>query len=184
MRSESVESAASPSMLRSHTTSRTLKSTSSCSTETSPESSPSNSFRSAKVHHKVIRAIRKRYKITLENKLFLKQHRYRLHCEQKTVKTIMVLLVAFTISWSPYLLVSLIGLFGDKELITYQYTILASLIAKASMVFNPVLYSISHPKVRKKILKLIRCEMKSPDSLAMNSRVRSLSRSSPFNSRA
>ncbi|XP_005094193.1 rhodopsin [Aplysia californica] len=108
-------------------------------------------------HRNVFCAIRHNYNLALGSTLFVKQHRYRLHCEQKTVKIIMFLLIAFTVSWSPYLAVSIIGLFGDRSQLTYQNTLTASLIAKTSMVFNPILYSISHPKVRKRIANLACC---------------------------
>ncbi|KAI8797602.1 rhodopsin, GQ-coupled [Biomphalaria glabrata] len=97
--------------------------------------------------------IRLRYYNAIGSKLLLKHHRYRLHCEHKTIKIIMFLLLAFMLSWSPYMIVSLIGLFGDQTQISYVTSAIPSLIAKTSMVFNPLLYSISHPKVRKRIIK-------------------------------
>lgn len=85
------------------------------------------------------------------------QRHYRLHCEHRTIKIIFFLMVAFTLSWCPYTTVSLIGLFGGQTRISYLTSIIPSLIAKTSMVFNPVLYSISHPKVRKRMASSLCC---------------------------
>lgn len=100
--------------------------------------------------------LRMKYQRVFKNRLFLKQHQYRLHCEKKTMKVILFLLLAFLISWCPYVIISLIGLFGEPSGITYFTSVLPSLLAKTSMVFNPILYSISHPKVRKRIMALFR----------------------------
>ena len=75
--------------------------------------------------------------------------------DMATEKIIVILISAFAISWTPYLAVCLVGLFGDQSQITYEYTIGASLVAKTSMVFNPILYSFSHPKVRKRIYDVL-----------------------------
>ncbi|KAH9494926.1 Rhodopsin, GQ-coupled [Bulinus truncatus] len=114
-----------------------------------------NSLFSSRYEGTAFSKIRLRYYKTIGSKLFLKQHRYRLHCEHKTIKIIMFLLMAFTLSWTPYMVVSLIGLFGDQSKISYVTSAIPSLIAKTSTVFNPLLYSISHPKVRKRILKAL-----------------------------
>ncbi|RUS76535.1 hypothetical protein EGW08_015707, partial [Elysia chlorotica] len=87
----------------------------------------------------------------------IKQRHHRLNCEHKTLRIILFLLLAFTIAWCPYLAVSLVGLFGDHTRISYLTSVLPSLVAKTSIVTNPILYSISHPKVRKRILTSILC---------------------------
>ena len=87
----------------------------------------------------------------------IKQRHHRLNCEHKTLRIILFLLLAFTIAWCPYLAVSLVGLFGDHTKISYLTSVLPSLVAKTSIVTNPILYSISHPKVRKRILTSILC---------------------------
>ncbi|GFS24932.1 opsin [Elysia marginata] len=87
----------------------------------------------------------------------IKQRHHRLNCEHKTLRIILFLLLAFTFAWCPYLAVSLVGLFGDQTKISYLTSVLPSLVAKTSIVTNPILYSISHPKVRKRILTSILC---------------------------
>ena len=87
----------------------------------------------------------------------IKQRHHRLNCEHKTLRIILFLLLAFTIAWCPYLAVSLVGLFGDQSKISFLTSVLPSLFAKTSIVTNPILYSISHPKVRKRILTSILC---------------------------
>ncbi|GFN78268.1 melanopsin [Plakobranchus ocellatus] len=87
----------------------------------------------------------------------IKQRHHRLNCEHKTLRIILFLLLSFTMAWCPYLAVSLVGLFGDQSKISYLTSVLPSLVAKTSIVTNPILYSISHPKVRKRILTSILC---------------------------
>ncbi|XP_059156489.1 rhodopsin-like [Physella acuta] len=142
-----------------------------------------NQPRSKTLERSIFGRIRLRYHAALGSKLILKQHRYRLHCEHKTIKVIMFLLMAFTLSWCPYTVISIIGLFGDQSHISYLSSVVPSLLAKTSMVFNPLLYSISHPKVRKRILKAFcgasklqrpkvsRCQnLRSSSTLSANSR--------------
>nr|KAG5714936.1 hypothetical protein BaRGS_000424 [Batillaria attramentaria] len=81
----------------------------------------------------------------------LKRRQLGLQADVRTAGIIFVLVVAFLISWLPYLVICLIGLFGDQSRVTVLSSVLPSVVAKASTAMNPVLYSISHPKVRRKL---------------------------------
>nr|BDI63182.1 GQ-rhodopsin-like [Peronia verruculata] len=142
--------------------------------------------RDRRFHHgnTVFSKIRRKCNTSFGSKLFLKQHRYRLHCEHKTVKIIMFLLAAFTVAWSPYMILSMIGLFGDSTGISYLTSVIPSLVAKTSIVFNPFLYSISHPKVRKRILdSLTLCSNRGPQQPQLHHLRQFRSSSSLTNSR-
>ena len=114
------------------------------------------------LRERLFRAFHQNHDAALNTKLALKQQHYRLHCEKKTIRTIMLLLVCFALSWTPYLVVCIIGLFGDLTMVTYKCTIITSLIAKTSTVLNPLLYSITHPKVRKRILQMLQNSLPTP----------------------
>ncbi|XP_065342298.1 rhodopsin-like isoform X2 [Cloeon dipterum] len=66
----------------------------------------------------------------------------------KTAEIILRLVVFFLISWTPYSIISCIGQFGDKSLVTPWSTTLSALLAKASVVYNPIIYGLSHPHFR------------------------------------
>jgi hypothetical protein len=59
--------------------------------------------------------------------------------------------VLFLVSWTPYSILSLIGQFGDASLVTPWSATLSALFAKASVVYNPIIYGLSHPHFRSSI---------------------------------
>lgn len=77
--------------------------------------------------------------------------RLRIRSETRTACTILTLVLAFVVAWFPYLVVCMIGLFGDRSQVTVTASVVSSLVAKTSTVSNPVLYCIIHPKVRRKL---------------------------------
>lgn len=52
------------------------------------------------------------------------------------------------ISWTPYAVCSMIGQFGNVSLLSPLATALPALFAKASVIYNPFVYSLSHPLFR------------------------------------
>lgn len=74
--------------------------------------------------------------------------------EVKTAKMILALIILFIVSWSPYAIVSFICQFGDLELITPWIATLPSLFAKASVVYNPIVYGMRHPHFRSSLRHL------------------------------
>ncbi|XP_067670756.1 rhodopsin, GQ-coupled-like [Haliotis asinina] len=83
-----------------------------------------------------------------------RRQRYFFKAEVKTTIIVIVIILFFCLSWMPYVIVALIGLFGDQSVITPLTAVIPSIVAKTSTVSNPILYSISHPKVRKRIKRL------------------------------
>ena len=59
------------------------------------------------------------------------------------------------LSWTPFAAVSLVGTWGDTSLITPLICELPVVFSKASCVYNPIIYAISHPKYRE--ASLIKC---------------------------
>lgn len=63
---------------------------------------------------------------------------------------IMIILIAFYLtSWTPYAVISAISLFGPAGLTNPLFLSLASHIAKAAVVWNPIIYGFLHPQFRK-----------------------------------
>ncbi|RZF46997.1 hypothetical protein LSTR_LSTR014303 [Laodelphax striatellus] len=82
----------------------------------------------------------------------------------RTAEIILVLVVLFMISWTPYAIVTLIGQFGNKGVITPWLSALPAFFAKASVVYNPIVYGLSHPHFRASLRQYFASG--SPESLA------------------
>ncbi|CAG5120777.1 unnamed protein product [Candidula unifasciata] len=75
--------------------------------------------------------------------------------EMRTAFTAMVIIGIFCAAWAPYVIISFVGLFGPENSLTPMIAVIPNILAKVSTVFNPILYTIGHPEVRKKLLSLI-----------------------------
>ena len=51
-------------------------------------------------------------------------------------------------SWTPYMVLCMMGTWGDQSGITPLASELQSLMAKTSCAYNPIIYCLSHPKFR------------------------------------
>ncbi|OCT97223.1 melanopsin-B-like [Xenopus laevis] len=77
--------------------------------------------------------------------------------EWKMAKIAFVIIIVYVLSWSPYACVTLIAWAGHgKSLTPYSKTVPA-VIAKASAIYNPIIYGIIHPKYRETIHKNVPC---------------------------
>nr|CAD7573163.1 unnamed protein product [Timema californicum] len=69
----------------------------------------------------------------------------------RTANIIIMLVALFVISWTPYTVVTMIGQFGDVRLVTPWVATMPALFAKASVVYNPIVYGLSHPHFRSSV---------------------------------
>nr|BAQ54936.1 opsin, arthropsin type [Indolestes peregrinus] len=69
----------------------------------------------------------------------------------RTAEVILTLILLFLISWTPYSVISLIGQFGDMQKITPWTATLPAIFAKASVIYNPIVYGLSHPHFRSSV---------------------------------
>lgn len=67
-----------------------------------------------------------------------------LRTEYNVAKIGLTAIVIFCVSWIPYSVVSLVALFGDATLITPLVAGVPVLFAKASAMYNPIIYICSH----------------------------------------
>ncbi|XP_065335711.1 rhodopsin-like [Cloeon dipterum] len=67
--------------------------------------------------------------------------------ECKLAKVALVTISLWCMAWTPYLIINFTGIFVGAN-ISPLTTIWCSLFAKASTVYNPIVYGISHPKYR------------------------------------
>lgn len=77
--------------------------------------------------------------------------------EMKLIRCAATLIAVWTIAWTPYATIALMGVFcPDSGLITPLTSMLPALFCKAASVVDPYIYSCSHPKYRSEIRSLVR----------------------------
>ncbi|CAG7731959.1 unnamed protein product, partial [Allacma fusca] len=71
------------------------------------------------------------------------------------IRVIFTIIICFLIAWTPYAIASLIGQFGDESNpLSRLGTAIPAIFAKTSVVFNPIVYGISHPHFRSAVRTL------------------------------
>ncbi|XP_052777920.1 rhodopsin, GQ-coupled-like [Mya arenaria] len=75
--------------------------------------------------------------------------------EVKIAKVTMISVTVFCVSWFPYSIIALIGLFGDSEGITRTVTTIPAMFAKVSTVLNPLIYVLLQKQFKKKVKELL-----------------------------
>lgn len=92
----------------------------------------------------------------------------RLRSRQRTIRVVVCMTVAFFISWSPYAIVSLVGTVLGRESIAPSFSLIPELLAKSSVVYNPILYVLLNSKFRVTLLQVFswsRVNVTSSDNL-------------------
>ncbi|XP_072787554.1 melanopsin isoform X3 [Taeniopygia guttata] len=90
------------------------------------------------------------------NREFQKQYQ-RMKNEWKMAKIALIVILFFVISWSPYSVVALVAFAGYSHVLTPFMNSIPAVIAKASVIHNPIIYAITHPKYRKAIATYVPC---------------------------
>ena len=73
------------------------------------------------------------------------------------IRMTVVAVILFFISWSPYCIISLMATAYGKPILKGALSLIPELMAKASVVYNPVVYTFMNTKFRstlKNVLKL------------------------------
>lgn len=76
--------------------------------------------------------------------------------EIKLAVLVIIVISLFFLSWTPYAIVALLGIFGKKELITPIVSMVPALFCKTAACVNPFIYIISHPKFRREFKKIMK----------------------------
>nr|XP_028599830.1 melanopsin isoform X1 [Podarcis muralis] len=77
--------------------------------------------------------------------------------EWKLAKIAFVAIVVFVLSWSPYACVTLIAWAGYAKTLNPYSKSVPAVIAKASAIYNPIIYAIIHPRYRRTIRSAVPC---------------------------
>ncbi|XP_017862838.1 PREDICTED: opsin Rh4 [Drosophila arizonae] len=73
--------------------------------------------------------------------------------EIRIAKAAITICFLFFVSWTPYGVMSLIGAFGDKSLLTPGATMIPACTCKLVACIDPFVYAISHPRYRMELQK-------------------------------
>ncbi|KAF8795597.1 Rhodopsin like protein [Argiope bruennichi] len=95
--------------------------------------------------------------------------------EYRAAEMILMVIALFLISWTPYSLIACLGQFGDKSLLTPWVSVLPSLFAKMSTLYNPAIYGISHRHFRTALKRMFEGDSRRSRSGTYFSRNSSLS---------
>ncbi|KAL9980693.1 hypothetical protein ACROYT_G009315 [Oculina patagonica] len=73
---------------------------------------------------------------------------------QRTIRIVVCMTLAFFISWSPYAAVSLAGTIVGHESVSPSSALVSEMLAKASVIYNPILYVLLNSKFRVTLLQV------------------------------
>ncbi|XP_055590752.1 opsin-3-like [Uranotaenia lowii] len=71
--------------------------------------------------------------------------------EIRIAKAAFTIFFLFVCAWTPYAIVTMIGAFGDRTLLTPFFTMVPAVCAKIVSCLDPWVYAISHPKYRQEL---------------------------------
>ena len=75
----------------------------------------------------------------------------------KLVRMIAMAIAAFVLSWSPYCFVSIIATIRGTNTLTPGEAEVPDLLAKASVIYNPIVYTAMNHRFRTSLLRMIPC---------------------------
>ncbi|XP_075617938.1 pinopsin-like [Balearica regulorum gibbericeps] len=84
--------------------------------------------------------------------------------EQRILIMVAVMVICFLLCWLPYATVALIATFGKPGLITPAASVIPSILAKSSTVYNPIIYIFLNKQFYRCFLALLRCNRTTTNS--------------------
>lgn len=79
----------------------------------------------------------------------------------KVVRMTMTAIIVFMLSWSPYCLVSMAAVFTGSHVFTSGEAEIPELMAKASVIYNPIVYVAMNDRFRASLWRVISCKVHS-----------------------
>ncbi|XP_041670853.1 melanopsin-A-like [Cheilinus undulatus] len=80
---------------------------------------------------------------------------HKLRSEWKMAKIALIVILLFVVSWAPYSCAALTAFAGYANLLSPYMNSVPAVIAKASAIYNPIIYAITHPKYRSAISRYV-----------------------------
>ncbi|KAK3690904.1 hypothetical protein RRG08_021602 [Elysia crispata] len=111
-----------------------------------------------------VRRIKRELSLLMDGQMYASRKRTQFQAELRTAITSAIIVAIFIFSWMPYGVLAFYGLFGPQSRpVQPLVSMLPNILAKLSIVANPILYSIGNPMIRKKMTALLpSCLHKSP----------------------
>lgn len=81
--------------------------------------------------------------------------RSKIAMEKKLMKSVIILITNWTIAWTPYAIISLMGVFSYTHLITPVMSMMPALFAKCASVIDPYIYFLSHPRYQREVIVVL-----------------------------
>ena len=75
----------------------------------------------------------------------------QLSAECRAAKVAIINVTLWIVAWAPFMVISNAGTWGDPSFINPIVSELPILFAKASCLWNPIIYALSHPKLKQVI---------------------------------
>lgn len=97
--------------------------------------------------------------VTGNNRIRLRRRRWQMKLLRLTATAI----AAFMLSWSPYCLVSMISIFRGNNVLASGEAEVPALMAKASAIYNPIVYTVMNRRFRMTLSNSVCC--KSPKTV-------------------
>lgn len=77
--------------------------------------------------------------------------------ELRVAKIALALVLLWVAAWTPYAVVALLGITGQRRALTPLSAMLPAVFCKTAAVLDPFLYGLSHPSFRKELGRLLPC---------------------------
>lgn len=81
--------------------------------------------------------------------------RWSYEAQVKTSKQILLVITGFLFAWTPYAIVSTLKLF-DSQGLPFGYHEIPSLLAKTSVIYNPIIYFFNYQGLRNKAFEILK----------------------------
>ena len=99
-----------------------------------------------------VHRIKREISLLMDSQAYANRKRMQVQAEVRTAIISAVIVAIFIISWMPYGILAFYGLFGPPSRpVQPLVSMLPNVLAKISIVANPILYSIGHPNIRKRV---------------------------------
>ena len=76
--------------------------------------------------------------------------------EMKLCRSCALVVITFVIAWTPYAVVALLSIFGVQGHLTPLTSLIPGLFAKACVIHNPIIYSLTHPRFKTALLSVLK----------------------------
>ncbi|XP_070557899.1 visual pigment-like receptor peropsin [Ptychodera flava] len=80
-----------------------------------------------------------------------------LKVQKSFFKMVFIIAMAYLISWTPYSVVALMSTFGDPKYISATSATIPAILAKTSIIYNPIIYVVMNRNFRRAFLKMMTC---------------------------